>query len=59
MDKDTAKAINALSNKVNDVIERMDKYFSDKHIENKTSIEDTDMAVMELAQLITEKEEGK
>ena len=57
MNEETAKAINALSNKVNDMIERLDNFLVDKHNENKQSIEDTDMAVMELAELISKEEE--
>ena len=57
MDMETAKAINNLSKKVNEMIERLDNYFADKHNENKSSIEDTDMAVMELAELISKEEE--
>ena len=35
MNEETAKAINALSNKINDMIERLDRYFLGKHETNK------------------------
>lgn len=54
MDQETAKAINNISKRLNAVEHKLDAYFLQKHLENSNSIVDTDTAVMELGELVSE-----
>jgi len=54
MNQETAKAINNVSKRLNVVERKLDAYFLQKHLENSNSIVDTDTAVMELGELVSE-----
>lgn len=56
MDQEVLKAINDVSRRLGEVEQKLDEYFLEKHLINSASIEDTDMAVMELAALINDVE---
>ncbi len=58
MTEEIAKAINNLSKKLNAVEQKLDNYFLEKHNINSDSIIDTDTAVMELAELVSQIIEG-
>lgn len=47
MTQEIAKAINAVSKKVNDVNQRLDEFFGVLHKKNAEAIEDTEMALTE------------
>lgn len=55
MDMETAKAINAVSNKVNDVARRLDEYFNIRTNENKQGVIDAQNATCELSVEIDER----
>lgn len=53
MDKaEIVKMINDINKRINEVEYKLEKYLLNKHQENEGSITDTDMAVMELANII-------
>ena len=52
MNQEILKAINDLNKRINDIEYKMEKYLLGKHEESKEAITDTDMAVMELAEII-------
>lgn len=54
MEEDVAKAINEVSKKIMRIESQLSKALSNQIDKNKSSIEDTDMAVIELAALITD-----
>lgn len=53
MDKNTAKAINEVSKKVNDIQRRLDAFFNDRCDENKESVNITDGGVIDIAELLS------
>ena len=55
MDMETARAINAVSNKVNDVARRLDEYFNIRANENEQSVIDAQNATCELSVEIDER----
>ena len=54
MDKETAMAINAVSNKVNDSMYRVDQYATMIHGQSTESIDTTDGGLEEIAALVAE-----
>lgn len=55
MDMETARAINAVSNKVNDVARRLDEYFNMRTDENKQGVIDAQNATCELSEEVDER----
>ena len=55
MDMETARAINAVSNKVNDVARRLDEYFGIRTDENKQGVVDAQNATCELSEEVDER----
>ena len=54
MDKETAMAINAVSNKVKDSMYRVDQYATMIHGQSKESIDTTDGGLEEIAALVAD-----
>ena len=57
MTKETAKAIADVSKKINEVELKLNKYIDMQLKQTNNSLQDSDMAIFELAQLISPKEE--
>ena len=57
MTKETAKAIADVSKKVNEVELKLNQYIDMQLKQTNNSLQDSDMAIFELAQLISSKEE--
>ena len=58
MDKETAKAINELSKKMNSIQLQLDRYFSMKHEENLTDIKLSENGLLEVAEMISSHDEA-
>ena len=56
MTKETAKAINDVSKKINDVELKLNQYIDMQLEATNGSLEDTDMALFELAELLSKEE---
>ena len=57
MTKETAKAIADVSKKVNEVELKLNQYIDMQLKQTNNSLQDSDMAIFELAQLMSPKEE--
>ena len=49
MDAETAKALNALSNKMNDIAQKIDEYFGIRVAENQQGVADAQNAACDLS----------
>ncbi len=58
MTKETAKAIADVSKKINEVELKLNQYIDMQLKQTNNSLQDSDMAIFELAQLISSKEEN-
>lgn len=58
MDKETAKAINELSKKMNSIQLQLDRYFSMKHEENLTDIKLSENGLLEIAEMVSSHDEA-
>jgi hypothetical protein len=55
MDMETAKAINAVSNKVNDMAKRLDDFFNMRADKNAEGVADSQNATCELSEEVDER----
>ena len=55
MDMETAKAINAVSNKVNDMAKRLDDFFNMRADKNQIGYEDAQNATCELSEEVDQR----
>ena len=53
MDKETAKAINELSKKINAIQLQLDRYFTMKHEENLADIKLSENGLLEVAEMVS------
>ena len=53
MDKETAKAINSLSKKINDIQLQLDKYFGNRCDENSNNIKMDENGLLDVAETVS------
>ncbi|MCM1297045.1 MAG: hypothetical protein NC311_16015 [Muribaculaceae bacterium] len=58
MDRETAKAINNLSKRLNDVERKLEEFLLAKHEENREAISTTDGGVVDIAEIVSTHDEA-